>query len=263
LRAQEGRGLSKYFDHVTQQLHSKIQQAKVFITRHNPTTGALAEAVLREFLQEHLPRGVSVEEGFVISADGWLSKQCDIIIYDSHRYAPLYRAGRVVVVPADAVLAVIEVKTSINKTRFNDVIKYFESFKSVSWKFRTYLFMFNAPKLEAVNAWFHSYPHPGRHKEFDHDTYQRLPDEIIGLDSSYQLRKDSVVHDRDGVGYLSYFFKDQEGSAISALELFFLSVNEVVEAHLKAHSAGTIVPRAEYHPHRAMTTISAIDLFPM
>lgn len=70
-------------------------------------------------------------------------------------------------------------------------------------------------------------------------------------------------HDRDGVGYLSYFFKDQEGSAISALELFFLSVNEVVEAHLKAHSTGTIVPRAGYHPHRAMTTISAIDLFPM
>lgn len=48
--------MSQYFDHVTQQLHSKIKQAKVYITKHNPTTGALAEAVHRQFLTEHLPR---------------------------------------------------------------------------------------------------------------------------------------------------------------------------------------------------------------
>lgn len=255
--------MSKYFDHVTQQLHSKIQQAKVYITKHNPTTGALAEAVLREFLQEHLPRGVSVEEGFIISPESWLSKQCDIIIYDSHRFAPFYRAGQLVVVPSEAVIAVIEVKISINKDGFYDVIKYFESFKAVSWKFRTYLFMFNAPGLGRIDSWFHSYPHPGQHKEFDHDTYQWLPDEIIGLASSYQLRKGYVVHDRDGMGYLSYFFNDQEGTAISALELFFLSVYEVVEAHLQTHSAAMLPLRAKYHPNRALTTISAIDLFPM
>lgn len=255
--------LSKYFDHLTQQLHSKIQQAKVYITKHNPTTGALAEAVLREFLQEHLPRGVSVEEGFIISPDGWLSKQCDIIIYDSHRFAPFYRAGQLVVVPTEAVLAVIEVKTSINKKGFNDVIRYFQSFEAFSWKFRTYLFMFNAPTLGRINAWFHSYPHPGHHKEFDHDTYQVLPDEIIGLDSSYQLRKEYVIHNRDGAGYMSYFYLDQQGTAISALELFFLSVNGVVEAHLQAHTSKKLTPREQYHPHRALTSISAIDLFPM
>jgi hypothetical protein len=255
--------MSTYFDHVTQQLHSKIQQAKVYITKHNPTTGALAESVLREFLQEHLPRGVSVEEGFIISSDGWLSKQCDIIIYDSQRFAPFYRAGQLVVVPSEAVLAVIEVKTSINKTGFNNVIKYFQSFESVSWKFRTYLFMFNAPGLERVSTWFHSYPHPGRHKEFDHDTYQLLPDEIIGLDPSYLLRREYVIHDRDGAGYLSYFYQDQQGTAISALELFFLSVYGVVERHLQAHTPKTLAPRGQYHSHRASTSISAIDLFPM
>ncbi|WP_404823102.1 DUF6602 domain-containing protein [Pseudomonas capsici] len=109
--------MSRYFDHLADQLASKISQAKVYITKHNPSTGALAEAVLREFLQEHLPGQVRAEQGFILSPDGGLSKQCDILIYDAHRYAPFYRAGAVVVVPVEAVIAVIEVKTSINQAR--------------------------------------------------------------------------------------------------------------------------------------------------
>jgi hypothetical protein len=33
-----------------------------------------------------------------------------------------------------------------------------------------------------------------------------------------------VIHDRDAMGYLSYFYEDHEGTAINALERFFLSV---------------------------------------
>lgn len=255
--------MSQYFDHVTQQLHSKIRQAKFYVTKHNPTTGALAEAVLRQFLQEHLPNGVSVEQGFITSPDGGLSKQCDILIYDSQRYAPFYRAGEMVVVPAEAVIALIEVKISLNKNGFCDVIKYFQSFGTFGCHFRTYLFMFNAPRLQTIDSWFHSYPHPGRHKEFDHDTFQVLPDEITGLDSSYHLKKDYVIHTRDAMGYLSYFYEDQEGTAISALELFFLSVYRVVEEHIQAHTRVRLVPRADYHNNRASRSIAAIDLFPM
>jgi hypothetical protein len=59
-----------------------------------------------------------VEQGFIIDSAGGLSKQCDILIYDSHRYAPFYRVEGVVVVPAEAVIAIIEVKTSINRADF-------------------------------------------------------------------------------------------------------------------------------------------------
>lgn len=255
--------MSQYFDHVTQQLHSKIRQAKVYITKHNPTTGGLAEAVLRQFLQEHLPRGVSVEQGFITNPEGGLSKQCDILIYDSQRYAPFYRAGEMVVIPSKAVIALIEVKTSINKGGFRDVIKYFQSFEAVGGKFRTYLFMFNAPRLQTIASWFYSCPHSGHHKEFDYDTFEVLPDEITGLDSSYHLKKGHVFHPRDGIGYLSYFYQDQEGTAISALELFFLSVYGVVEEHIQAHTPVRLESRAEFHKNRASHSIAAIDLFPM
>lgn len=255
--------MSQYFDHVAQQLHSRIQQAKVFITKHNPTTGALAEAVLREFLQEHLPRRVSVEEGFIIDPEGGLSKQCDIIIYDSHHHAPFYRAGQVVVVPVEAVIAVIEVKTSINKSGFYDVIRYFASFEQLQGSFKTYLFMFKSPPLRRLDEWFHSYPHPGTYKAFDHDTFHHLPGEIIGLTQSYLLQQDYVITDGDYMGYTSWFFKDKEGKAIGALELFFLSVYQAVEKRLHGHLNVMPSGRSRYHDKRSTTKVAAIALFSM
>ncbi|NKF28103.1 hypothetical protein HER21_16725 [Pseudomonas sp. BGM005] len=255
--------MSRYFDHLADQLASKISQAKVYITKHNPSTGALAEAVLREFLQEHLPGQVRAEQGFILSPDGGLSKQCDILIYDAHRYAPFYRAGATVVVPVEAVIAVIEVKTSINKRAFEELIKYFEAFDSVRGTYRTYLFMFNAPQMGTLSSWFHSYPHPDGRTEFDHDTFCRLPDEITGLDSSYHLKKDMVIDRRDGMGYLSYFYHDQEGTAINALELFYLSVYSAVEDYVQSQMPSELAPRAAYHRNKISKQIEAIDLFPM
>lgn len=260
----KGEGMSHYFDHASQELYSKIAQAKVYITRHNPTTGALAEAVLRQFLKDHLPEAVSVEQGFIIDSAGGLSKQCDILIYDSHRYAPFYRVGGVVVVPAEAVIAIIEVKTSINRAGFHEVIRYFQSFQSLRLEARTYLFMFNAPTLGTVSRHFHSFRHPGSYQEFDHDTFQFLPDEITGLDHSYHLQRDMVIHDRDAMGYLSYFYEDHEGTAINALERFFLSVYACVERHLsRGLPANFLVPRAAHHSSTPSKNIFAIDLFPM
>ncbi|MEN1710965.1 DUF6602 domain-containing protein [Pseudomonas aeruginosa] len=257
--------MSHYFDHVSQELHSKIAQAKVYITKHNPSTGALAEAVLRQFLKEHLPGGIGVEQGFIADASGNLSKQCDILIYDAHLYAPLYRAGGVVVVPVEAIIAIVEVKTSINRRAFHDVISYFRSFENLALKAKTYLFMFNAPTLGAVSRSFRTYRHPGEYQEFDWDTFQFLPDEITGLNHSYHLQKGQVIHERDAVGYLSYFYKDSEGTEINALERFFLSVYAAVEQYLETQlqSSARLAPRSAYHNSRPSHSIFAIDLFPM
>ena len=257
--------MSHYFDHASRELQSKIAQAKVYIVNHNPSTGAMAEAVLRQFLKEHLPGAVSVGQGFITDTSGRISKQCDILIYDSQRYAPFFRAEDVVVVPAEAVIAIIEVKTSINRRAFHDVIDYFASFKDLSLEARTYLFMFNAPSLKAVSRHFRTFKHPGDYQEFDHDTYQFLPDEITGLDNSYHLGKSWVTYERDGVGYHSYFFKDLEGTEINALEHFFLSVYSTVETYIAAHNKSSIplVPRSEYHCRKSLDSFFAIDLFPM
>lgn len=137
--------MSNYFHFRSQELLLKLAQVKHFITKHNPTIGVLTEEIIREFLSDHLPDIVKVAEGFIIDKDGNLSKQCDILVYDSHSFSPHYRVNNVVVVPAASVLAIIEVKTTINKQIFHGVIDYFKSFDYIKTA-KTYLFIYNSQR---------------------------------------------------------------------------------------------------------------------
>ena len=92
--------MSNYFELVSQELLSNLAQVKVYMKKHNPTIGILIEEILRDFFRNHLPKIVSVEQGFILNSDGKLSKQCDIIVYDSQMYSPFYRINDIVVVPA-------------------------------------------------------------------------------------------------------------------------------------------------------------------
>ena len=95
-----------YFQLVSDELLIRLNQVKKFIKKHNPTIGILTEEILRTFLKNNLPKSISVEQGFILSQNGEMSKQCDILIYDSHYFAPFYRINDIVVVPADSVIAV-------------------------------------------------------------------------------------------------------------------------------------------------------------
>ncbi|MEX3982821.1 DUF6602 domain-containing protein [Paraburkholderia sp. EG287A] len=267
--------MSNYFDFVSQELLVKLNQVKAFIKRHNPTIGLLTEEILRDFLRAHLPTIVSVEQGFIIKKSNELSRQCDIIIYDSLLFAPFYRINDVVVVPEEAVLAIIEVKTSITKKIFHDVIGYFSEFKEFH-AIKKYLFMFNSIEIERLGEYFRTYKHPGEYQEFDHDTFFDLPDAITGINPSFHLEKDYVISDSDQMGYTSHFFDGMNGAEISALENFFLSVYLVVETHIGArfgqikgsterandHIVHSQVRRSDYHS-RTTQSIFAIPLFDM
>lgn len=88
-------------------------------TAHNPTLGAAAESGVREVLRRHLPTTLAVTSGFIRTTEGALlqpgdkgdlSHQTDVIVYDATRACPYYRFDGIEIVPAEDVLAVIEVK---------------------------------------------------------------------------------------------------------------------------------------------------------
>lgn len=267
--------MSEYFDFVTDELLQKLKQVKAFVKRHNPTIGLLTEEILRDFLRTHLPKVVSVEQGFIIRKNGELSRQCDIIIYDCMFYAPFYRINDVVVVPEESVLALVEVKTSITKKSFHEVIEYFADFKEFG-SIKTYLFMFKSASISRLSDYFHNYKHPGAYQQFDHDTFQWLPDEITGVNPSFHLRKDGVITEQDQMGYTSYFFEGMDGEEISALENFFLSIYHTVETYIDKNFANgknrdpygmphhnrRNAKRSEYHS-RQTRWFAAIPLFDM
>jgi hypothetical protein len=256
--------MGNYFKLVSEELLLKLNQSRQFIKKHNPTIGIVTEEILRSFLKIYLPKSISVEQGFILAQNGVMSKQCDILIYDSQYFAPFYRINDIVVVPADSVLAVIEVKTTLTKQIFHDTIKYFENISMIT-EAKKYLFVFNSSEISSLTDYFHSFKHKGSYQQFDHDTFQFLPDEITGINNSYHLKKDYVVFDRDMMGYSSYFFENEEGTEISALQNFYISVYSLIEEYNdKARkSEFSRIDRDSYYRKGDLRNYFAIELFDM
>ena len=82
---------------------------------HGGTLGDETELAWRDFISRLLPTRYQVCDGFVLDAQGLRSDQIDIIVCDRHYSPPLFQAGSVQYVPAEAVYAVFEVKQRIDR----------------------------------------------------------------------------------------------------------------------------------------------------
>lgn len=258
---------NEYFRLKAEELLNELSQVRTFIKKHNPTIGILTEEILRKFLITFLPKGVSVEQGFIVGANGELSKQIDIVVYDSHRYAPYYRINDIVVIPSTSVIAIIEVKTTVkSKTAFHEIINYFYSVsKQLHYNTGKYLFIYNSATVGMLESYFHSFKHPGEYQKFDHDTFHYLPDVMTGIDSSYHLKKDYVTFESDKMGYTSYNYIDNTDKDISSLELFYKDVYGKVSNYLTGNVDLTNSDQSEFNikNDRTLKSIFAIELFDM
>lgn len=110
-----------YFNSISQELRSLQNRVRNFLSTPNwLTDGEWKESVLRSMLRRHLPLSVSVGRGAVIRDDG-NSRQIDLLIHSAD--APvLFRDGELVFVTPDAVVGVIEVKTSLNNSEFDQAV---------------------------------------------------------------------------------------------------------------------------------------------
>lgn len=92
-------------------MQGQLEKIRIAAT-HAGLKGTAAEEILAEFLRERLPASLGVTAGQVVDRDGKLSKQVDVVIFDATRTPMLFTspAHSWNVVPAEGVLAVIEVK---------------------------------------------------------------------------------------------------------------------------------------------------------
>jgi hypothetical protein len=83
---------------------------------HGATKGAVREASFIELLSTYLPRRYRVGQGFVLDCEGRCSDQIDLVIYD-RQYSPfLFKEEGTFYIPAEGVYAVLEVKTTLEKS---------------------------------------------------------------------------------------------------------------------------------------------------
>ena len=107
----------KFFESLNDELEAVKDRVRSLIGEANwGEDGRYREAVLRNIISRFLPKDCSIGTGFVINERREITKQIDIIIYDSSSPV-LFSEGDFVVVLANTVKAIIEVKSSINSSK--------------------------------------------------------------------------------------------------------------------------------------------------
>jgi hypothetical protein len=106
--------LRDLFSILQENLASDLRASKVAIS-HPGEKGGATEDNWIHLLERHLPQRYRVSKAFVIDAAGEQSEQIDVVIYD-WQYTPLlYNKEKHLLIPAESVYAVFEVKQNLNR----------------------------------------------------------------------------------------------------------------------------------------------------
>jgi hypothetical protein len=105
--------LRNLFIGLQEQMLSSLKVNRGFIS-HAGSMGDATEQHWIEFLRTYLPDRYKVDKAIVIDAEGTVSKQIDVVIYDG-MYTPfIFNQDGFKYIPAESVYAVFEVKQDIN-----------------------------------------------------------------------------------------------------------------------------------------------------
>ena len=116
---------------IGERLVNEFQDAKTSTTPS--TVGAAAEQPVREQLEQVLPRGIAVGEGFAIDSYGGTSRQQDVILYERD-LCPVFSVNKTpqsTYYPCEGVIAVGEVKSSLDGAALRDAFEKIASVKQL------------------------------------------------------------------------------------------------------------------------------------
>lgn len=101
-----------YHQSITKELLSTIHRIDSIVKNHWLTVGEDKESAFRCMLRKFLPESISVCRGFIAS-NNECSTQIDVLIIDPTK-PKIYKEGDLVIVMPDAVIGVIEIKSSLD-----------------------------------------------------------------------------------------------------------------------------------------------------
>ncbi len=104
-------------DHAEEELWLSFKRARA--KEHKLSRGESREEGIVRFLQSRLPSRFRVTSGEAVDADGRRTGQLDIVIYDCNRTVPLLTEKSGDVLPAESLLAVVEVKSTLTQNELD------------------------------------------------------------------------------------------------------------------------------------------------
>lgn len=140
--AAKGERVRSFFNSESKALHALYRNIETLIpsakrsgAAHTGEEGRYIEALVRSFLNKHLPKELEALSGFILrpaakvgvadrsrraSEDDAHSSQLDIIVYDSANYPVYERFEEFAIVPPEGVVAIISVKKNLYKAQVED-----------------------------------------------------------------------------------------------------------------------------------------------
>jgi hypothetical protein len=117
----------RFFSYRAAQLQGLVDAVRD-ISQHSLTKGVEAERALADLLLSLLPSRFSAGKGFLIDTGGRQSPEFDLIILDSLNTARLFDFRVFDLIPIEAALACVEVKTTLTKQGLD---KAFDGFQKI------------------------------------------------------------------------------------------------------------------------------------
>jgi hypothetical protein len=128
--------LRNLFLTLQRQLSARLEGGREVIT-HPGTKGTAAELNWIAMLSDYLPERYEVDSAFVVDADGSLSEQLDVVIFD-RQYSPfLFNQDEALYVPAESVYAVLEVKQAMGRDEIIYAGDKIRSVRRLRWTSRS------------------------------------------------------------------------------------------------------------------------------
>lgn len=217
-----------------------IEARKIF-AKHKPSIGYVGEFLFRQVLKNLLPKGYGICQGFILDKtimnENKLSSQCDIIIFRKENGSIAYSIGDLKVINAFYVIAVIEVKSSLNKDSFLTTLEAFEKLQEIRLK---HIFVFGKLSRISLRRWFFQYRNPKNRNDeilvmdtelYDWPDIKWLPKSILSLESHNLFVLDHLQdNNNDFVGYVSYKITDKANEEISCLQQFLANVMDFLDS---------------------------------
>ena len=107
---------------------SNFKESKSF--QHALSKGENREVPIREFFVNNLPKNFDCVKGELVDLNNNSSPQLDCIIYDKNKNIPFAQTESVIL-PSEAALACISVKSLLNKEELSDCLKAVSKLKSL------------------------------------------------------------------------------------------------------------------------------------
>jgi hypothetical protein len=149
-----------YYDSFAAEMMGKFQRLSRLIS-HSESNGNYHEEILRTVLRNFLSKRYSVKTGFIYQDSEHVSKQIDILVIDENVPAAyIFQEGDFAVVSPRAVIAAVEVKTTLSPTGFEDALRNIASAKQFS-EFHVdiagiiFAYQKDSPPIDAtISDWF-------------------------------------------------------------------------------------------------------------